>query len=254
LIETINNRIFEITKEAAEEEERMSKDIEYADKGKKALAQVTSSSKSTYEAVENIRSLAEGISIMADHAYSLVDHISATTQQSAAGTEEASAHAQEQSAATEEILAISKKINSIADDIDIALKSYINNVTVGDRESHMIREGFDTLNSIVKEIREKSIPLNQTTQLLKSMKTSFEYLAVMDEKGLTVGENIPSPEDSWDCSHRPYFKQAINGNTYTSRPYISNASYNYCITLAVPIKDEAGKAIAVMMGDLCIES
>ncbi|GAU76856.1 methyl-accepting chemotaxis protein [Fusibacter sp. 3D3] len=50
-------------------------------------------------------------------------------------------------------------------------------------------------------------------------------------------------------AHRPYFIEAIKGEAYTSTPYISSDTYNYCIAIAVPIF-VSGKIKGVLMADL----
>jgi methyl-accepting chemotaxis protein len=49
-----------------------------------------------------------------------------------------------------------------------------------------------------------------------------------------VAATVDLPSDKVDYSHRPYLLNHI-GKNYVSEPYISNVSFHYCVSLAVPI-------------------
>ena len=52
-------------------------------------------------------------------------------------------------------------------------------------------------------------------------------------------------------SHAEYFKSAIAGNTYESKPYISTDTGNYCVAVSLPIK-ENGNIVGVIMADVSL--
>lgn len=94
----------------------------------------------------------------------------------------------------------------------------------------------------------------QTRKKLKKLVANyndFEMLSVFNQQGWNFSSSLDEQDLTMDFSHRDYFTKAIAGNDYCSKPYISLDSYNYCIALAVPIKDH-NKIIGVLMGDLNI--
>lgn len=255
LVESITSGISSITDEAREEVKNVSQDIEYADQSKKSFQQVIESTKNTYEAVRKIHELASQSTGAADNVNGLVDNIASSSQEAVAFAEEVSASAQEQSAAMAEMTEMAVNLKNAADHIDALLKGIMNNIKLQDTERVIITEGTGILKEMADEINSKGIQIEEATEfLLSSIKkhSNFEYMGILNASGLMVSETDLEAEPM-NLAHRPYFKEAIIGKEYCSEPYISNFSYNYCITISVPLKEASGKIKGVIMADLCIE-
>jgi methyl-accepting chemotaxis protein len=54
-------------------------------------------------------------------------------------------------------------------------------------------------------------------------------------------------------SHRPYFKAAIKGENYASKPYVSVDTNDYIITIAVPVRDNTSQIAGVLVADLMLK-
>lgn len=97
---------------------------------------------------------------------------------------------------------------------------------------------------------------DECTRFLKTRikeNPDFELLAAMDEKGLRKAITLPytKEETLQNFAHRPYHKEAVNGNVFKSQPYISVDTLNYCMAIAVPVRE--GKVIkGILMGDLTL--
>jgi len=143
-----------------------------------------------------------------------------------------------------------------ADGMDDRLNVYINNITIGDGERKIVNEGFKVLNEISSYINSQALDIDKVSALLaQKVKTypQFEYIGVMDGNGIMKSANVAIDDNNSDFSFRPYFKQAILGKEFVSDPYISGVTYNYCIAIAMCLKDSKGNILGVIMGDVCVE-
>ncbi len=256
LVEAINAEISRITYEANNEIRVLAEDIRYADQSQESFAQVVEATKRTYEAVRQILELVNQSAGVAEDVNRMMDNVAAAAEASVSFTEEVSASAQEQSAAMAEMAQLTRSVKEATDKIDVLLKGFINKIKIRDKERLMVKEGFSILEALASEMNGRGIPVDQAADLLveKSKKhPQFEYMGIMNENGIMVSESDLEAVPLCDYSFRPYFKEAIQGKAYCSEPYISNFSYNYCITISIPFKDNMGSIKGVMSADLCIE-
>lgn len=256
LIENITASIQKITLETKKQVDEIEEDIRFADNSKDSYEKIAESSKLTVTSINEIEALASEASNMTSNVSKLVEGIVMSTQEAVAFTEEVSAAAQEQSASMQEMAKLVEKMDEAADAIDGRLNVYINNVEIGEKERKLVQDGFSILKSICSELNSKGIALdNAGNYLVEKAKihNQFEYIGIIDINGTMKAANMPIDKNNNDFSHRPYFRQAITGKEYTTNPYISSVSYNYCIAIAAPFRDSAGNIIGVIMGDVCLE-
>lgn len=255
LLEGIVHRINEISERAVTSAQQISEDVASADESRAALETVDLAIKETVSAITRIRGMADRSSGSAEKVDTSMDEMNSSIQQTAAGAEEVSASAQEQSASMHELSTMASTLNTLSSDISSYLESFIASVKIGDKEQQLIRSGHQLLQSAAEELVKQGTALDKASDYLRSLcakHPAYEYLGVMDTKGDMVSANIPL-NGRQNYSHRPYFKEAMNGKAYCSEPYISNVSFNYCLALAVPVRDRGGNIVGVFMADLCIE-
>lgn len=257
LIENITSKISIITQETTAQVDDIREDIMYADKSKESFYKVIDSTKLTYDAVKKIYKLAHETAAMTGNVNQLMEKIVSNIQDTVSVTEEVSAAAQEQSASMQEIAVQIQKMLISADKIDSRVNDFINNITVGEKEAKIIENGFNVLKVISDVINKKELKLNSLTDLFKEYAVknkSFEYIGAINEAGIMKSANLPVAQGSNDFSFRPYYKAAIAGKQFTTQPYISSVTFNYCIAIAIPFIDFYGNIKGVIMGDICIEN
>ncbi|MBZ9685093.1 methyl-accepting chemotaxis protein [Clostridium estertheticum] len=251
----IIEKISEISLEAKEEVKKIAENVGFVEGVKESFSKVIDSTKSTYDAVDEISILAVETASEAENVNELMDKISSITQQSLAITEEVSAAAQEQTATMHNMSVIVEKMNRTADEIDGQLKNFTNKIILGEKENNIIKEGLEILKSIAIELGSNGYSIERTSDLLKQRKNShmqFEYIGVIDIDGNMKFATEAIITGSNNYSFRPYFREAVEGKEFSSEPYISNVSYNYCIAISVPFKESNGKINGVVMADICI--
>lgn len=256
LIEMIIGRIDTIARDTGSEAEIISSEAVSVDKAKESMGGIMESTKATYNAVIDIIKLTEESNSMAESVNEAMEQISFTTQEAAAGTEEVSAAAQQQSASVQEMAVMADNMSKIAQAVDDYLKTFIGKISMGEEEKSLVAEGLKLLKDINGNINGRAISMDNASQPLveaQSKHTQFEYIGILNNAGIMVSATVPLTEENNNYSHRPYFKEAVQGREYYSEPYISNESFNYCIALSVPYKDSTGSIKGVIMADLCIE-
>ncbi|MFC4766855.1 methyl-accepting chemotaxis protein [Effusibacillus consociatus] len=81
------------------------------------------------------------------------------------------------------------------------------------------------------------------------MQPVFELLYVTDSAGMQTAR---SSGENANRSDREWFKTAIQGKHYFSGSYISKATNQPTVTIALPLKDGSGKIIGTIGGDLSL--
>ena len=79
----------------------------------------------------------------------------------------------------------------------------------------------------------------------------FELIFVMDSNGMQIARTSGNVANRGD---RPYFKEAIKGNTYFTNAYISAFTNAPCITVSTPIKNTNGVIVGVMAADISLQA
>lgn len=256
LIDTISNAIQEISESTHAEAQKTAEDIRYADESKSSFHQVITSTQETHDAIGEIQQLAAGSASLSDRTNQLMDSIAGITENAAAFTEEVSAGAEEQSALMHEVLGGINLMKENAEGIDEYLMGFIGTVKMNDQQRSEMQKDFDLLKKFGNQLFDKQIPFHQASDFLKqsmSEHPQFENIGLIDKGGYMVAATVALPSEKVDYSHRPYYVQAITGKNHVSDPYISNVTYHYCVSLAIPIKNKQGSIEGVLVGDLCIE-
>jgi methyl-accepting chemotaxis protein len=149
-----------------------------------------------------------------------------------------------------------RNMKDIANSIDGKLYEFISKIKITAKQEIMVQEGFTALNVIAKEIKSKSMSMDSVSPYLKQQQEKnkqFELIGLFNDKGrLTSSTELSLISDN-DYSYRPYYKETVKGVEFKSEPYISAFSYNYCITVAIPLRDAKERVIGVVMADICIE-
>jgi methyl-accepting chemotaxis protein len=256
LIENITSTIENITLETGNQVKVIEQDIKYADESKDSFSKIIESTQSTFSAVNQINELASNSMEITSKVTGLVSEIACSTQEAGAFSEEVSASCEEQLSSIQQMSMLVGKMNNTADDIDKTLKSFAKDISIAEKEKKLINEGLKILKNLNEDINQNGISIDSASNFLEEKAktyTQFELLSLIDKQGIMISANVNTNIGN-DFSYRPYYKIAFQGKEYFTEPYISNTSFNYCITISQPFKDSKGVIIGVIMADICIES
>ena len=255
LIENITSTIVTISSETNNQVKEIENTLTYADESRNSFSKIVESTQSTFGAINKINELASNSIEITSTVTELVDKIASTTQEAGAFSEEVSAACEEQLATTQEMNRLIEKMNVTADDIDKTLKSYTKNISIGQKEKSLISEGFKVLRNLNTDMNKQGIDIDNASTFFReqiNIYTQFEFVSTISKDGIMVSASDTTNVGN-DYTYRPYFKIALQGKEYFTDIYISNATFNYCITISKPFQDSNGNVLGVIMADICIE-
>ncbi|WP_069650802.1 methyl-accepting chemotaxis protein [Caloranaerobacter ferrireducens] len=252
IVENISQKIDRIAEHIEMQVTDMKKNVQYAEEFKELFDKVKQTSDATLNSTEEILKLSESGISHARKVDELMEEISAVTQQTAAGMEEINASTQEEvnlvkviSKSVEKLTNMSKELTEFIREIEGSYKiSKDDEKRIKDAEKILkdstIEYGLDN-----PEDEEKA--RNFIDNISRKYDKLFEVVVVLDSKGDVKGSTIAIDVDN--LAHRSYFKEAIMGNSYISKPYISIMTDDYCVTIAIPIIFN-GQVNGVVVGDV----
>lgn len=256
LIENITLTIENITSETSNQVKEIEKDMKFADESKKSFSKIVESTQSTFDAIKQINELSVNSMEITSTVTKLVEEIACSTQEAGAFTEEVSAACEEQLSSMQEMNRLVEKMNTTADDIDKTLNSFIKNISVGEKEKVLINEGLKILKDLNQDINKQNISIENASNFFREkakIYPQFELVSIINKEGIMISASVDTNIGN-DFTYRPYFKIALQGQEYHTEPYISNTTFNYCITVSQPFKDSSGNIAGVIMADICIEN
>lgn len=176
------------------------------------------------------------------------------TQQNAAVSEEIGASTQEQMATIETVHENILKLKERLEESDGIVANFMKGFQLND----LIKEKIRKTQELVKEIVGKENLLdsdkNYVEKYLKDKQSRFEYIefmALINSKGFYEVTTVEVDDSLRDCSAKPYFIKAFQGEEYLSEEYISVVTNNYNITVSMPIRQD-GIIKGVLMADINI--
>lgn len=184
-----------------------------------------------------------------------VNDVYTTFESLFSSTSEIATASEEQYRITENTFDRLNNLNNMNKDIKKHIDSFIKNYKINDEKQKYINNGIATLKQIANNPILKIMEYSKATPLLlEQIETYpyFELIALMQKDGLRKAITLEYSEQEVyvNFGHRPYFKEAIAGNDFISEPYISVDTNNYCIAMSVPIKNENGEILGILMADL----
>lgn len=257
IVNDIKGEISDISNHMAEEIKAINEYTEFSRITGEFLDQIKSETINTSEAFNEIESQIEEQVNHISKIGQLIRSTSDTFENTAAYTEEVAASSDEQSVASENTLKKISTVISLNKDIESFIDSFVKNYVIDNKTQEYINSELAALKKVSEISELATMDYKTCTKILKEKikeRTGFELLAIMQEDGLRKAITLDYNEQQVyvNYNHRPYFQAAISGDDYTSKPYISEDTLNYCIALAVPVKNNIGKVTGILMGDLTL--
>ncbi len=109
---------------------------------------------------------------------------------------------------------------------------------------------------IVTQIHTGSTPINEANQELLRLRqnySTYELIAVTDAAGNLIASSDPATVGKITIADRPYFKEAMQGQTAISDAILSKSSGNQIYVIAAPIKLQ-GKINGILLATINLKS
>lgn len=261
LINNIMTKVNNMTEEIEKEVDKSKENISTVNQSKDKLGQILESTENTYKAVDKIYSLAEEQAKLIKVFNQTIDRITMATEKSAAFAQEASASVQEETASVQVMFESIKRLGLMASDVQNIVNGFVKEFAMNGQMKSLVNNGLEALKGISRNRELYAMTEAGSREIFKNeikKYSFFELLAVMnrdgDSKTIVLRDSDQGDKGlKGNFAHRPYFQEAIKGKTFISEPYISLSSNTYCVTIAVPVTNEQGSVLGIIMGDLSLE-
>lgn len=254
LVEGITGQIKELSLHIKEESDAIDKNLLYATEVLKKSDVISNTLMENMKAAEKITVLTKEQIGSISSIEMEIEKINDVTQQNAAVAEEIGASTQEQLATIE---AVHGHVVQLLDRLE-EFNSVVGNFMKGFQVTGAIKEKISKTQALIKNMIENVNLIDMdkaaAAKYLKEQQQrhkDIELLGVTNSKGYLLAASIEIPENLRDCSMKPYFIKASQGEIFVSEPYISIASSNYNITVSVPIKHD-GEFKGIVVADINI--
>lgn len=249
LTKSIQDKIKEVSVKLEEEIKGVLENLSYANQVKDKLESVVNASENVVEAVVFVDDLVNSQYEKIKEIAELNHKIAAVTQETAANTEETLASTEEQVSSMEELREMMNRLNSFAEKLQNLVKKFSGTVKLTVEQKRRVEEAKKILQRIAEEKgeelfgdRAKDIIMD-IVKRYPNFELAFSILGNGDIKAISVEVDISN------VYHRTWFQRAIEGEATVTEPYISLATNEICVTIAIPVY-KGEKVIGVFGGDV----
>jgi len=194
----------------------------------------------TVEQVKKVKSISEA-----------VDELAAVSEETAASVEEISASTQEQKSSIDLIVQDAERIFSMAEELKGISEVFTENFTIGEEHNRLIEKTKETILTLAQKDYIISTNIERQRREFREILKNMPFLAniyTANDKGNLI---YSAKEEliSKNYAFRQWYREAIKGNIYVSKPYLSGTN-NLCVAVSAPIKNEKGNVIGVIGADV----
>lgn len=255
IINSIKQEIHNISSSIEDEVKAISEYVQSSKIAKQNLEKIKSQTQETFNAFMDIDKEIEKEVDRTNEIDKIVQDVYNTFENISVSTAELSASSEEQHVITEKTFEKLSHLTRMNEEIQKYVSSFIKNYKIDDDKQRYINNGINTLKEIAKIPVLATMEYSKCTEVLREQIKKypyFELIALMQKDGLRKAITLDYSEQQVyvNFSHRPYFKEAVQGKEFTSEPYISVDTNNYCIAMSVPVKDSTGQISGIIMADL----
>jgi len=254
LIDGITGQISELSINIKDEADAIDKNLVYATEVLSKSNIINDTLVSNMKAAEKITTLTKTQLTSIGSIEKQIEMINDLTQQNAAVSEEIGASTQEQLATIETVHGSILQLKERLEESDAIVANFMKGFQLSDS----IREKIRKTQDLVKEMTSKGDLLgsdkSSVEKYLKNQQRRFEYIefmALINSSGYYEITTQEVDESVKDCSAKPYFMRAFQGEEYLSEEYISVITNNYNITVSMPVRQD-GTIKGVLMADINI--
>ncbi len=255
VVDGIKEEIYNISNTIEEEIKAIKEYINFSYSTREYLEKINMETKGVFNVFNEIKYEIDDQEIKIDKVVDIIRNTSDTFENIAASTEEMAAAAEEQSNTTEETFNRLSNLVDMNKEIEEYIEGFVKNYKIDSKTQKYIDNGLKELREISKAPCLADMEYLSGTEFLREKLKEypqFELLSIAQKDGLRKAITLDYTEEEVyvNFAHRPYFKAAISGKEFVSKPYISIDTNNYCIAMAVPVRDNSGEITGILMADL----
>jgi methyl-accepting chemotaxis protein len=239
------------------EVETIQANIRFASVTKDNLHKIAVESQNTLKSIQHINVTIEAQDEQVASINRFTEEVARMSESTTAATQQIAAASEQQVSVMQKMFLSVENLTGMNETLKNRIASFANQFELNAEVRRKIKQGFEILREMAGSEGLASMEYNRCTTILKNniaKYTQFELFGLVQKDGLRKAITLDYREEEVyaNFAHRPYFQAAIKGNEYQSEPYISVDTNNYCIAIAVPVKDSQGEITGIVMGDLIL--
>ncbi|MBB6218487.1 methyl-accepting chemotaxis protein [Anaerosolibacter carboniphilus] len=251
LIESIIRQIEVIVGKMNHELSIVDGNIQLSAQAKKKFFDIQGATETTTKAIDHILALTQKEVEKIRGVDNFMGAVANAATACSATAEETTTASQHQAKAMEEIYESIEKFGNMARELKTIIMSYAQEFHLDEDDQNHIENVKNLLQGIAKEHKLEELT-NGKLKEVKEKNTYLELLAVTGIDGLIKAATFELNSTIRDVGHREFYLDAIKGNIYVSKPYISSLTDDYCVTIAMPIKETSGRICGTLIGDVTL--
>jgi len=257
IINDIKNVINDISESMNNEVKTINDNIEFSSVTKEKLNSIKNKNGNALTSVKNINKIIDVQGTKINKIEIFFEDIETVSEAITSSTKKVAAASEEQ---LKSIINVSNSVSALANmnsNLKNHVDSFAKNYVIDYKTNQYINNGLEIIINLSKEEVLFDMDYRSATEILKEKIVEYPYFdlfALMQRDGLRKAITLDYTENEVyvNFAHRPYFKEAIAGNSFKSEPYISVDTNNYCIAISVPVRNARNEIIGILMGDLIL--
>ncbi|MGB9679805.1 MAG: methyl-accepting chemotaxis protein [Minisyncoccia bacterium] len=253
LARSIQVKVDDVSTKLILEGKKEIENLAYAETTKEKLDNVVKNSNNLINAIISIDSIINNQNTKIKKINELNNKIASVAQETAANIQETSASTQEQVETMKDLSKMIQRLKEFAIKLESLVKEYSMSVKLSSKSKENIENAKKILLRIADNYKENLFGLRAKEIVLKTLKENknfelvFSILKNGDIKAITMDV------DTENVYHREWFQNAISGNITISQPYISMATNDISVTIAIPIFN-GSEIVGVFGGDVNLKN
>lgn len=251
LIEDIIAQIKTIVEKMNHELVVVDENIQLASQAKEKFCDIQTATDTTAKAIHYIIALTEKEVEKIKNIDSFMKNVANAALEYSATAEETTTAAQHQAKVVQEIHQSIEKFSNMAKELKTLIMAYAQELRLDEESSKHVENARRALEEIAKKNKLGQL----TSQRLREIQARYPYLellAVTGTDGIVRTATVQLDDNVKDVRHREFYMDAIRGKIYVSKPYISSATDDYCVTISLPIRNEDGSIEGTLIGDVTL--
>jgi methyl-accepting chemotaxis protein len=228
--------------------------ITFANSSNQMLNQVTATVSHTTESVETISTLCQTQLSSTNQIFNLVEGVTNSAQDVTANVEEAAALTQQQSASITGMSESLEGIHSVSNDLMDIVEDYKRGLKVDSKTNARVEETIRNMKAFIdsKNLTTLESLTAEDLHTFTGQNKQYEFTALLNSEGLGIAFSDLSMKGSTiDVSYRPFYTEVLKNDSYSSEPYISQITDEFCITSSIPIRID-GRVAGVFVVDMTL--
>lgn len=185
-----------------------------------------------------------------------LENITKIAEATAASTQQVSAATEEQNAIMDEISNEALYLDKMSKELEKVISEHAKIKMEKDKLDDIKKRYTAFIDNVSKMSEMKELNQKVHTELFKKLAKENKDISLIytyRSDGSRIGCSIDSMPPV-DCTNRPWYTNAMNGENFTSSLYIALDTNKVCLTVSKPLYDNQGNIIAVLGLDFEIES